>query len=235
MGAESLGAESLGAESPGAEMGLQSFDRRMRNFLVSLTDKERNPSISNSLRTLFMKSILNTIESMVHPIAIASLCTVMTSITLLAGSASAAPANGMDKGYVGGGLAGSVTNGGTGSDGLNFGGNLQGRAPIAGTPVSVRGTVLFNGNNSAVVPVVTYDMPVAPGTNVYAGVGGAFVQNQGVNSPIGTRNSVVLNAGVETQVAKGVVVYTDAKLGINAYQNSPASALGLSGGVGIQF
>ena len=177
-----------------------------------------------------MKTILSTFSI----VSLSSLCAIAASMAMLQ-SASAAPVNGMNKGYIGGGVAGSVTNGGTGSDDLNFGGNLQGRLAIPNAPVSVRGTVLFNGNNSAIVPVVTYDMPVAPGTNVYAGVGGAFVQNQGVNSPIGTRNSVVLNAGVETQVAKGIVVYTDAKLGINAYQGSSASALGLSGGVGIQY
>lgn len=168
-------------------------------------------------------------------VALTTLAATAAIVNLSVSSASAAPDKGMTRGYVGAGLAGSVTNGGTGSDGLNFGGNVQGRVAIPNTPVSVRGTVLFNGNNSAVIPTLTYDMPVAKGTNVYAGVGGAFVQNQGLNSPIGTRNSVVLNAGVETQVAKGVVVYTDAKLGINAYQGSPASALGLSGGVGIQF
>lgn len=178
-----------------------------------------------------MKTILSTFSIF----GLSTLCAIVASSAMLAGSASAAPVNGMNKGYLGGGIAGSVTNGGTGSDDLNFGGNLQGRLAIPNAPVSVRGTVLFNGNNSAIVPVVTYDMPVAPGTNLYAGVGGAFVQNQGVNSPIGTRNSVVLNAGVETQVAKGIVVYTDAKLGINAYQGSPASSLGLSGGVGIQY
>jgi hypothetical protein len=169
-------------------------------------------------------------------IALTTLAATAATVSLSVSGASANPVGmGMDKGYVGIGAAGSVTNGGTGSDGLNFGGNVQGRVVIPNTPVSVRGTVLFNGNNSAIVPTVTYDIPVAKGMNVYAGVGGAFVQNKGVNSPIGTRDSVVLNAGVETQVAKGVVVYTDAKLGLNAYQNSPASALGLSGGVGIQF
>jgi hypothetical protein len=169
-------------------------------------------------------------------IALTTLVTAAATVSLGINSASANPSGmGMHKGYVGVGAAGSVTNGGTGSDGLNFGGNVQGRVVIPNTPMSVRGTVLFNGNNSAIVPTVTYDLPVAKGTNVYAGVGGAFVQNKGVNSPIGTRDSVVLNAGVETQVAKGVVVYTDAKLGLNAYQNSPASAVGLSGGVGIQF
>ena len=168
-------------------------------------------------------------------VALTTLAATAAIVNFSVSSASAAPDKGMTKGYVGAGLAGSVTNGGTGSDGLTFGGNVQGRVAIPNTPVSVRGTVLFNGNNSALIPTLTYDIPVAKGTNVYAGVGGAFVQNQGVNSPIGTRNSVVLNAGVETQVAKGIVVYTDAKLGINAYQGSPASALGLSGGVGIQF
>ena len=170
-------------------------------------------------------------------VALTTLAATAAIVNLSVSSASAAPIpdKGMTRSYVGAGLAGSVTNGGTGSDGLNFGGNVQGRVAIPNAPVSVRGTVLFNGNNSAVIPTLTYDIPVAKGTNVYAGVGGAFVQNQGVNSPIGTRNSVVLNAGVETQVAKGIVIYTDAKLGINAYQGSPASALGLSGGVGIQF
>ncbi len=168
-------------------------------------------------------------------IALTTLVATAAIVSFSVSSASADSAKGMHKGYVGGGLSGSVTNGGTGSDGLNFGGNVQGRVVVPNTPVSVRGTVLFNGNNSAIVPTVTYDIPVAKGTNVYAGVGGAFVQNQGVNSPIGTRDSVVLNAGVESQVAKGIVVYTDAKLGINAYQGSPASAVGLSGGVGIQF
>ncbi len=168
-------------------------------------------------------------------IALTTLAATAAIVSFSVNGASADTAKGLNKGYVGIGGAGSITNGGTGSDGLNGGGNVQGRVVIPNTPVSVRGTVLFNGNNSAIVPTITYDIPVAKGTNVYAGVGGAFVQNKGVNSPIGTRDSVVLNAGVESQVAKGIVVYTDAKLGLNAYQGSSASAVGLSGGVGIQF
>jgi hypothetical protein len=168
-------------------------------------------------------------------IALTTFAATVAIVTFSVSGASADTAKGMNKGYVGGGAAGSITNGGTGSDGLNFGGNVQGRVVIPNTPVSVRGTVLFNGNNSAIIPTITYDMPIGKGMNAYAGVDGAFIQNQGVNSPIGTRDSVVLNAGVESQVAKGIVVYTDAKLGINAYQGSPASAMGLSGGVGIQF
>jgi len=164
-----------------------------------------------------------------------SLSAVLAAQVLTAGSASAAPVKGLEGNYIGGGVSGSVTNGGAGNDGLNFGGNVQGRAAIPNAPISVRGTVLFNGNTTAVIPTVTYDIPVATGTNVYLGGGAAFVQNPGVNSPIGTRDSFVLNAGIESKVAKGVVVYTDAKLGLNAYQNSPASAIGLSGGVGIQF
>lgn len=174
------------------------------------------------------------LKTTLYTLSLVGLGTIAT-LSLNVNAASANSELGMHKGYAGAGVSGSVTNGGTGNDGLNFGGNVQGRVKLQGVPASIRGTLYFNGNNTAVVPTVTYDIPVAKGTNVYAGVGGAFVQNQGVNSPIGTRDSVVLNAGVEKEVAKGVVVYTDAKLGINAYQGSPASAVGLSGGVGFQF
>ena len=150
------------------------------------------------------------------------------------GSASAEAVK-FDGSYVGAGLSAGVTNGGQNNDAANLGGNVQGRFAVPNAPISVRGAVLFNGDNSAIIPTVSYDLPISKTTNLYAGAGYAFVQNDGKASPIGNRDSAVLTAGVESQVAKGVVVYSDAKFGINAYQNSPASALSLQAGVGIQF
>jgi outer membrane autotransporter protein len=161
------------------------------------------------------------------------LSTILASSALMADSASAKPVR-FEGSYVGAGVAGSVTGGGAGNDAPNFGGNVQGRFAVPNTPISARGTVLFNGNNSAVIPTVTYDMGVAKNTNVYAGAGYSFVQNDGTNSPLGNRDTAVLNLGVESQVTKGVVVYGDAKYGIKGYQ-SGKPAVGLSAGVGVQF
>ena len=160
---------------------------------------------------------------------------VASSVFLGSGSVSAQPAPRYDRSYVGAGISGGVLNGGRGNDGTTFGGNVQGRFAIPNAPVSVRGAVLFTGDNSAIVPTLTYDLRLNNKTNLYAGAGYSFVQNGGVTSPIGNQDAAVLTAGVESQVAKGVVVYSDAKYGINAFRGSDAGALSLQAGVGLEF
>lgn len=165
---------------------------------------------------------------------------VVAPLVLSAGSASAQPTYGtqstrFDRSYVGAGISGGVTNGGRNNDAAVLGGNVQGRFAVPNAPVSVRGSVLFTNKNSAVIPTLTYDLPVSKNTNVYAGAGYSFVQNNDRSSQIGNKDAAVLTAGVESQVAKGVVVYSDAKYGINAYQGSGAGALSLQAGVGLQF
>ncbi|HTL90113.1 MAG TPA: outer membrane beta-barrel protein [Leptolyngbya sp.] len=166
---------------------------------------------------------------------LSAISALVVSPLFFAGSASAQPVR-FDGSYVGAGVGGVVTDGGqSNNDDRAFGGNIQGRFAVPNTPVSVRGSVLFNGDNSAIVPTITYDLPVAKNTNVYAGAGYGFVQKDGQNSLIGNKDSAVLTAGVESEVAKGVVVYSDAKYGINAYQGSGAGSLSLVGGVGLRF
>lgn len=165
---------------------------------------------------------------------LSTLSALALSPLFLAGSASAAPVR-FDGSYVGAGVGGSVTNGGRGNDNAVFGGNIQGRFAVPNTPVSVRGSVMFNGDNSAIIPTLTYDLPVAKNTNVYVGGGYGFVQNGGQTSQIGNQNAPVITAGVESEVAKGIVVYSDAKYGINAYQGSNAGSLSVVGGVGLRF
>jgi hypothetical protein len=142
---------------------------------------------------------------------------------------------GMTGSYVGAGVAGGVTNGGRGNDDAVFGGNIQGRFAIPDAPLSVRGAVLFGGKTSAIIPTLTYDAPIGQNTNLYVGGGYSFVGDDGDRTQIGNRDAAVITAGVESEVAKSVVVYGDAKWGINAYENSSADALTLQGGVGIRF
>lgn len=159
---------------------------------------------------------------------------VLAPLFVGAGSASAAPAR-YDRSYVGAGLSGSVTSGGGTDEDRAFGGNVQGRFAVPAAPVSVRGAVLFTGNNSAIVPTVTYDLSLNDRTNVYAGAGYSFVTNSDRTSQLGNKNAPVLTAGVESQVANGVVLYSDVKYGINAYESSGAGAVSLQGGVGFTF
>lgn len=162
----------------------------------------------------------------------------LSVVATLIGYASVANAQtekGTDATYVGAGIAAGVTNGGQNGDAANFGGNIQGRYQIEDTPVSVRGAILFGEETSAIIPMVSYDLPVAPNTNVYVGAGYSFVETEGQPSPLGNDNSVAVTVGAETQIGDKVIVYGDGKWGIDAYQNSPADAVSLQAGVGYRF
>lgn len=158
----------------------------------------------------------------------------ISPILFTAESASAQP-KGMDGSYIGAGVAAGVTNGGQDGDAATFGGNIQGRLAVPDAPVSVRGAVLWSDETSAIMPMVSYDVPVAKNTNVYVGAGYSFVEENGKPTPLGNQDAVVLTAGAESAIAKDFIVYGDAKLGINAYQNSPASAVSVQAGVGYRF
>lgn len=142
---------------------------------------------------------------------------------------------GMSRNYIGAGIGAGVTNGGRQNDAALFGGNVQGRYAIPNKPVSVRGAVLFGSDSVAIVPTVTYDAAIAKNTNLYLGGGYSFVTDEGQASQLGNKNAPVLTLGAESQVANNVVVYSDAKFGIDAYQGSDADALSLQAGVGYSF
>lgn len=154
---------------------------------------------------------------------------------MLSNNMASAQPTGTDANYVGGGVATSVTSGGQGNDGAKFGGNIQGRIAVPNLPFSARGAVLFSDKTSAIMPILTYDIPVTNGANVYVGGGYSFVEADGKPTPLGNRDSTVVTAGVEAQVGENIVVYGDTKLGLKAYQNSPASALSFQVGAGYRF
>ena len=167
-------------------------------------------------------------------IAIATISTVAFSAnSAFAGQNDGKP--GTDATYIGAGVAAGVTSGGQGGDGANTGGNIQGRFAVPEAPVSVRGAILFSNETSALMPIVTYDIPITDNANVYVGGGYSFVEANGQNTPLGNDDSVVLTAGAEAQFGDSIIVYGDTKWGIDAYENSSADALSFQGGVGYKF
>ncbi|MEO0971102.1 MAG: outer membrane beta-barrel protein [Cyanobacteria bacterium J06639_18] len=161
--------------------------------------------------------------------------TLVASSILLSGGIAAAKPTGMDGSYIGAGVSAGVTNGGENNDAAVLGGNVQGRYAIPETPVSARGAVLFGGDSTAIMPMLTYDVPIADNTNVYIGAGYSFVTDEGENSPLGNRDAAVITLGAESEVSDRVVVYGDAKWGIDAYEDSSADAVSLQAGVGFRF
>ena len=111
---------------------------------------------------------------------------------------------------------------------------FQGRYDLPNSPLSARGSVFFvNKDVKAVMPTLSYDLPVANSTNVYAGAGYAFVKNPG--TPLGDRDGVVLTTGVEAGVGDGLVIYGDAKLHLNRDRTDKDSPVKLQVGAGYRF
>jgi hypothetical protein len=163
---------------------------------------------------------------------------VVAPIFLSAGQASALPQptqKGTDANYVGVGVSAGVTNGGQNSDAAGIGGNVTGRVKLGDTPLSARGHLLWGNETTSIIPQVSADLGIAKGTNAFVGVGYSFVEDKGKPSPLGNKDGLALTAGVESELGNSFMVYSNATVGIDAYKNSPASALSINGGLGYRF
>jgi hypothetical protein len=182
---------------------------------------------------IFGKIMNNILKSVA---AISLLSSVLVAPFIInPGQASAQPKKGTNASYIGAGVAAGVTNGGQNNDAANFGGNLTGRVKLGNTPLSARGNVLWNDETTTIIPEVSVDLPIAHGTNAFITGGYSFVEQNGSPTPLGNKDAVVVGAGVEREVANNFLVYTNAKVGISAYENSPASAVSINGGIGYRF
>lgn len=177
-----------------------------------------------------MKSFL---KSLLTLSALSSLVIAPAFLTI--GKAAAEPQKGTDASYIGVGVGAGVTNGGQNNDAATLGGNMTGRLKLGNTPFSARGNVLWSDETSAIIPEVSLDLPIANKTNAFVSGGYSFVEKDGKPTPLGNRDSVVVGAGVESEVTKNFLVYTNAKVGLKAYQNSDASAVSINGGIGYRF
>jgi hypothetical protein len=173
------------------------------------------------------------IKSFVTISALSSL--VIAPIFLSAGQASAETKIGTDASYVGAGVGVGVTNGGQNGDAATFGGNLTGRLKLGDTPFSARGNVLWSDQTTAIIPQVSADVGIAKNTNAFLGLGYSFVEANGKPTPLGNKDGVAVTAGIESEVTKNFLLYSNATLGIDAYKNSSASALSIQSGIGVRF
>jgi hypothetical protein len=141
---------------------------------------------------------------------------------------------GMNESYMGAGVGTGLSNP-EGQD-TQVGGNISARVAVPNAPVSVRGQVLYNDQTSAISPRLTYDFGVAKDTNVFVGAGYNFVQKDSSSTTaLGDKNAPVVTLGAERRLGDNIVLYGNADLGINAFENSNRQAFGVQVGAGVNL
>jgi hypothetical protein len=192
-------------------------------------------SFNQTIKTISISAVLLVpIVSATNPAAAAP--KYMNRVITQSSTEIAAPQSvGTTSSYLGAGIAGGLTNDSTTGGQSKSGGSLYGRYSIPQTKLSARAGVVFTDKISAVTPKLTYDVGVAPGTNIFVGAGYNFVNEQTASTPLGNKSAPVLSLGIESELANNVLVFGSADLGVNAYQNSNNAAIALQGGAGFRF
>jgi hypothetical protein len=120
------------------------------------------------------------------------------------------------------------------SDGTQLGGVLAFRYKLLETPVSFRAQALI-GQGTAIVPTVSYDLPLNWQTDVYLGAGMVLTSGNEA-SPVGNKISFALQPGIDYVVPNSnTVIFGNAIIAFDAYRNGGGTALSLQGGVGLRF
>lgn len=120
------------------------------------------------------------------------------------------------------------------SDGGQVGGVVAARYKLLKSPVSFRAQALI-GRNTAVVPTVSYDVPLNWQTDAYLGAG-LVLAGGDTPSPVGNKVSFALQPGVDYVVPNSnTVIFGNAIIAFDAYRNSSGAAVSVQGGVGLKF
>jgi hypothetical protein len=141
--------------------------------------------------------------------------------------------------YVGvGGSVGLTDAGTTGTENTDSdaAGVIALRYRLLEIPVSLRAQALIS-DTTAIVPTVSYDIPLDWYTDAYVGAGVAFQDaDPGEASPVGERTSFVIQPGIDHRLNRSrVVVFGNAIIAFDAYRDSSNTAVSLQGGLGLRF
>lgn len=154
----------------------------------------------------------------------------VAALTFTAESASAQAAYGS---YVGVGPTVGIFEDSRG-EGQQIGGVIAVRYKLLEIPVSLRAQALI-GSGTAIVPTVSYDIPLNWQTDAYLGAGVAFASGTSP-SPVGDKTSFALQPGIDYVVPNSnTVLFGNAIIAFDAYRNGGGAAVSVQGGVGLRF
>jgi hypothetical protein len=164
-------------------------------------------------------------------IALGAVALSLGSMLLATPRASAQAAYGS---YVGIGGSLGFTDGAAGES-SSSGGVVAVRYRLLELPISLRAQVLID-DTIAVVPTVSYDIPLNWRTDAYIGAGVAFQDGDEDTSPIGNQTSFVIQPGIDYSFPySNFVVFGNAIIAFDAYREGGGTAASLQGGVGLRF
>jgi len=107
------------------------------------------------------------------------------------------------------------------------------RYKLLRVPISLRAQGIFGLDGTAVVPTVSYDIPLTWQADIYVGAGGSFVSG---NTPVGDQSSFAIQPGIDYSVPNSrLVVFGNAIFSFDAYENDDKTAVSLQGGLGLRF
>lgn len=133
--------------------------------------------------------------------------------------------------YIGIGPAIGLTEGG--GEGRKISGVVTGRYKFLEAPISLRGQV-FIGSGVALVPTVSYDIPINWQTDAYIGLGAAIPVSG--NTPVGNKTGFAIQPGVDYALPNSnMVIFGNAVISFDAYKDTHGTAASLQGGVGLRF
>ena len=157
---------------------------------------------------------------------------------LLSVNPSAASAQAAYGSYVGvGGSVGLTSGSSDFGEGSNSGGVIAVRYRILEVPISLRAQALIS-ERTAIVPTVSYDIPLNWQTDAYIGAGAAIMLSGDTDrtSPIGNQTSFVIQPGIDYSLPNSqLVLFGNAIFAIDSYKEGNGTGVSLQGGVGLRF
>ncbi|GAA6621909.1 hypothetical protein [Scytonema sp. NUACC26] len=118
-------------------------------------------------------------------------------------------------------------------DGVQVGAVIAGRYKLLELPISLRAQA-FIGKSAALVPTVSYDVPINWQTDAYLGAGVVLASGDDP-SPVGNKISFALQPGVDYMVPNSnTVIFGNAIIAFDAIRDG-GTAFSLQGGVGLKF
>lgn len=154
----------------------------------------------------------------------------LLSFVLNAGKASAQAAYGS---YIGIGPTFGVFEDDNG-EGRQVGAVIALRYKLIRAPFSVRTQALV-GASPAVVPTISYDLPINWQTDIYLGAGVVFA-NSDTPSPVGNKTSFAIQPGIDYVIPNSnTVLFGNAIVAFDAYRNGGGTALSVQAGIGRRF
>lgn len=120
----------------------------------------------------------------------------------------------------------------------NSGVVIAARYRLLRLPVSLRAQALIS-ERTTLVPTVSYDIPLDWQTDLYVGAGVSVPLGGGDaedTSPLGNQTSFVIQPGIDYSFPNSnLVLFGNAIIAFDAYEEGGGTAASLQGGVGLRF